>query len=115
MELPIYFDGRQTGTLTVRRRKDGGLCLDSLLEDPGRVVRLRVFGEREFYLGVPVPEGEAGTLRLVRRLSPGETRRFPRKPEFAGERTEDRPSPSEEPAEPPKRRVLWLGGRPYYF
>ena len=115
MEIPICIDGKRAGTLAIEGR-GGGLFLDARMTDPGRVVRLRVFGEREFYLGVPVPE-ETGQLRLTRRLSPSEARRFPRRPGYAAE------SPRREPDEPAsapqeeagRRRVLWLGGRPYYF
>ncbi len=112
MEIPIYIDGsgEAAGTLRICRRN--GILLDGRLPDPGRVVRLRVYGEREFYLGVPVPAGDGtGTLRLTRRLTPSEARRFPQKPAYAGER----PLPRAEPAPEPARRVLWLGGRPHYF
>ena len=107
MELPIYIDGAQAGRLTVTEQGPVTV-LEARMGDAGRLVRLTVFGGDEaFYLGVPVPaEGE---MRLTRRATAAEMRRFPRHPEYAAERkTEIRPAP-------PRTRVLWLGGRPWYF
>lgn len=111
MEIPIYIDGCRAGTLTIRRQSSL-TRMDVRLADPGRVVRLRVYGEAgEFYLGVPAPEG--GELRLTRRFTPAEMRRFPRKPRYAAEKRLAR-IPAEEEREAP-RHVLWLGGRAFYF
>ena len=109
MVVPIYIEAKKRGELTVEKRGQWTVA-DARLEDVGRVVRLRVYGDREFYLGVPVPEGDG--LRLTRRLSPAEARRFPRQPRYAAERpAEAEPAPEEGR----KRRVLWLGGRAHYF
>ena len=108
MEIPVYIDGETAGTLTVERHGQWTV-VDVRMRAVGRVVRLTVYGERSFYLGVPVPEG--GGLRLTRRLSPTEARRFPRSPEYAAENPAKRPAPEELTV----RRVLWLGGRPHYF
>ena len=107
MEVPVYVDGERVGTMTVERRGQW-TAVDVRMRNVGRVVRLTAYGERAFYLGVPVPEGEG--LRLTRRLTPAEAKRFPRQPDCAAERPEERPV-----REPPSARVLWLGGRPHYF
>ena len=108
MEIPVYIDGEAVGSMTVER---GGqwITVDARMRDVGRVVRLTVYGERAFYLGVPVPEGDG--LRLTRRLSPAEARRFPRTPSYAAEKPAELPETEARAA----RRVLWLGGRPHYF
>ena len=111
MEIPIYIDGAATGTLTIRQQ-DAATVLDARLADPGRVVRLTVYGAGTFYLGVPVPEGDG--LRLTRRITPRDMRRFPRDPVYAAE-TRREPESPQPPEGPPSKRVLWLGGRPYYF
>ena len=107
MRVPIYLEGEEAGELTLERRGAWTL-LDARLRDAGRVLRLTLYGERPFYLGVPVPEGEG--LRLTRRLSAAEASRLPRTPTYAAEKPGDRPE-----AEPTPARVLWLGGRPHYF
>ena len=108
MSVPVYVDGEEVGSLTVERRGQWTVA-DVRMRPVGRVVRLTVYGEREFYLGVPVPEGDG--LRMTRRLTQTEARRFPRMPEYAAEG----PQAFAEPGELPARRVLWLGGRPHYF
>ena len=110
MEIPIYIDGERTGALTITRQ--GCLTvMDARLRDEGRVVRLKVFGERTAYLGVPAPQD--GELRLVRRLTPAQMRAFPRRPAYAGEKPREETAPPEEA--PARKRVLWQGGKPYYF
>lgn len=113
MQIPVYIDGRQEGWLSIRR-EGAATVMDARLRDVGRVVRLTVFGEKEGYLGVPEPE--EGGLRLVRRLSPSDMRRFPAAPEYAANaRLKDaRPKEPEERPDPP-RHVLWQGGKPYFF
>ncbi len=115
MEIPVYIDGKQEGTLTIERQ---GMTtvMDARLRDVGRVVRLTVFGEREGYLGVPEPED--GQLRLVRRLSPIDMRRFPSAPEYAADcRIRKDAAPQREPEKRPAagRHVIWHGGKPYFF
>lgn len=111
MDIPIYIGETETGRLAIEKR--GALTvMRAELQDPGRVVRLYVFGEREAYLGVPAPEGEGGRLVLTRRLSPSELRRFPKFPEYAGECPR---LPASEPGPGRKRHVLWHGGKPYFF
>ena len=111
MEIPIYIDGRETGTLRIEPR-GGYTLLRGELENPGRLVRLRIYGEGEAYLGVPQPEG--GRLIFCRKLTAREMGRLPRRPEYAAETRQDAPGAA--PEEPlPKRHVLWQGGRPYFF
>ena len=123
MQIPIYIDGVEEGKLSIVPQ--GNMTVfDADMRDVGRVVRLRVFGDGEGYLGVPVPAD--GRLRLIKRLSPAAMSAFPAKPEYAAEQKraekarEEGPVKAEpEPLEPqqntPKKHVLWLGGRPYYF
>lgn len=116
MRVPVCIDGEKMGELAIERRGQWTV-LDARLPDLGRVVRLRLYGERgEFYLGVPVPEGEG--LRFTRRLSPAEAARLPRRPRYAAESpvSPAEPGPNEDgPAPSGPRHVLWLGGRPRYF
>lgn len=110
MDIPIYIDGAEAGRLFMEKR--GAVTwIRGDMEDVGRVVRLYLFGEREVYLGVPLPE--EGRLRLEKRVTPSEMRRFPRFPAYAAEeprREEDPPDAGRRP-----RHVLWHGGRPYFF
>ncbi len=122
MDIPIYTDGRETGRL--RMDKEGGhTVIRGEMEDPGRLVRLYLFGEREAYLGIPQPEGER--LRFCRRLTPREMSRFPKNPAYAAEERlasaptqKPEPEPEAAPAEKnasPARHVVWMGGKAYYF
>ena len=121
MTVPIYIDGKETGSLAIGQ--EGPLTvMEADLEDVGRVVRLTVFGEREGYLGVPEPV--AGRLKLTRRLSPAQMRAFPKYPGYAAERAreeekeaapEARPAAMDTGAGEPARHVLWMGGKPHYF
>ena len=82
MDIPIYIDGRETGRL--RMEKEGGhTLLRGEMEDAGRLVRLKIFGEREAYLGIPQPEG--GRLVFCKKLTPREMAGFPKCPEYAAE------------------------------
>ena len=105
MEIPIYLEGREEGTLTLERQGEV-MSLTAELRDVGRVVRLYVYGDRTFYLGIPEPDG-SGRLRLHKRLACTRRCGFPQKPEYAAEK----------PAERREKQghVLWHGGRPYYF
>lgn len=105
MDYPIYIDGRKSGALTVTRQS-GAVLISARLADPGRVVRLTVYGEREAYLGVPEP-GD-GMLRLEKRLTGAAAEAFPQNPRYAAEHVIENP-------EAPKRHVIWHGGRPHYF
>lgn len=107
MKIPIYVDGQEQGSLTLEKRGPWILA-EASLRPVGRVVRLTVYGERSFYLGVPVPEGDQ--LRLTRRLSAAEAARLPREPAYAGEE----PMPEAEEKKP-RTHLIWLGGRPHYF
>lgn len=115
MEIPIYIDGRQAGTL--RMEKSGAYTvLHGDMEDVGRLVRLYVFGEREMYLGIPEPE--EGRLVLLRRLTAGEMRPFPKRPEYVAEyrRKEKRTEKKQEEGKRDAfRHILWQGGKPYFF
>ncbi|MCD7844307.1 MAG: hypothetical protein LUG57_00300 [Oscillospiraceae bacterium] len=67
MEIPIYIDGQREGTVSISH--EGSVTvLDAALRDVGRVVRLRLFGDGEGYLGVPEPK--EGRLRLTKRVPP---------------------------------------------
>lgn len=112
-EVPIYIDGAREGTLFIARR--GTMTeLRAELRDVGRLVRLRVFGDGEGYLGVPEPE--AGAFCLTRRFTPMEAARLPKNIRYAAEKRLDAAPPEPEP-EPPAgpRHVIWLGGRAHYF
>lgn len=111
MEIPIFIDDRKAGVLHMERRGSWTL-LRGEMENPGRLVRLCLYGEREVYLGVPQPEGER--LVYCRRFTPREMCAFPRCPEYAAEHRRQRNEPSPEPAEE-KRHVVWMGGKPYFF
>ena len=105
MEIPVYIDGRRAGTASVSVQK-GETVVSAQLSDPGRVVRLTLYGEgEEAYLGIPEPAG--GYLRLEKRFSGEATRGLPKNPAYAAEhRLETKPA---------KAHVLWHGGRPHYF
>lgn len=109
MEIPIYIDGAPAGTLTMEKR-GAFVWLQGDMADPGRLVRLYIYGEREAYLGVPLPED--GRLRLLRRLSPTEAARLPRRAEYVAETRLEKETPPEPGG---KRHVLWHGGRPHFF
>ena len=115
MQLPIYIDGAEEGTLTVERQ--GAMTvMRADMRDVGRVVRLSVYGEKAGYLGVPEPD--KGRLRLTRRFTNLDMLRFPQRIEYAADRPLDgrTPPPEKKPEAPaPKRHVLWMGGKPYYF
>ncbi len=114
MEIPIYIDGAAAGRLFLEKQ---GCCtlIRGEMKDPGRLVRLYIYGEGESYLGVPQPEG--GRLIFRRKLTPRETGALPRRPEYAAEHRQECSIPAEVKADEPeeKRHVLWQGGRPYYF
>lgn len=121
MVIPIYIDEKQEGELTIEHR-GAATVMRAELRDVGRVVRLSVYGEkgeRAGYLGVPAPS--EGKLTLTRRLSPMEMSRFPQRPKYAAEqpRKPDGKPPEEKPrGDCPQgvgRRVLWMGGKPYFF
>lgn len=94
---PIIIKGEKCGELTVS--KEGAYtrfvadCLSF-----GGVIRLSVYGgEREGYLGVPMPV--EGRLHLDKRLSPASMRSFPKEIErcsLAGEKPESFPDPEPE-------------------
>lgn len=115
MEIPIYLGGEPCGRLTLE--KQGSMTLlRGEMEDPGRLVRLYVYGEGEGYLGVPQPEG--GKLVLCRRLTPREMARLPENPKYAGEKgrvPKARPAPLSPQPQREKRHVIWQGGKPHYF
>lgn len=117
MQLPIYIDGNQEGTLTVERQ--GAVTVMRVdMRDVGRVVRLNVYGEKSGYLGVPEPQ--EGRLRLTRRFTNLDMLRFPQRIEYAAEGPlpgRKAPPPAKEPPkdDEPRRHVLWMGGKPYYF
>ena len=113
MELPIYIDGKQEGTVLLE--KQGAVTLMRAdMRDVGRVVRLNLYGEREGYLGIPVPED--GRQRLVKRLSPLDMKCLPQKPEYAAERPMGaQTAPPVEASAPQGKHVIWQGGKPYFF
>ncbi|MBQ3275732.1 MAG: hypothetical protein IJH47_01570 [Oscillospiraceae bacterium] len=115
---PIQINGETKGTLTVTAE---GLTtvFDARCEDPGRLVRLSVYGGgREGYLGVMEPEN--GALVLRRRLSRAAMEGFPETVEYAAEaggaaapppEREEKPVKPEKPGETRFRgretEVLW--------
>jgi hypothetical protein len=105
MELPIYIDGERVGVLTIERENDGILAL-AQLRDVGRVVRLHLYGDSSFYLGIPEPE--KGQLVLRRRIEGRAQNILPAHPAYAGEKPQ--PLPNEG-----RQHILWHGGRAHYF
>jgi hypothetical protein len=101
MELPVYIDGEQAGTLTLERAGAACCRIQARLEDRGRVVRLWLYGDGALYLGVPEPE--EGQLVLRRCLRGRDMEALPAHPAYGAEK----------PRAP--RRVLWHGGRAHYF
>lgn len=82
-KIPIHLDGVVKGTLTVTRE---GLVtrFEGRCEDPGRLVRLSVYGGgKEGYLGVMSPE--RGALSLTRQISRAGMADFPTVMEYAAE------------------------------
>ena len=74
MRYPIILDGEAQGWLDVY--EDGPRTIfKAVCADPGRLVRLSVYGECEGYLGVMEPE--AGRLHLHRSLTKLAMRDFP--------------------------------------
>ena len=123
MELPVYIDGKREGTLTMERQ-GAATVIRADIRDVGRVVRLRLYGDGEGYLGIPVPEN--GRQVLTKRLTALEMRRLPSSPTYAaespmrGEARRAAPEPSRRPehgetAPERKTHVVWRGGKPYYF
>ncbi len=82
MTVPILLDGKECGTLELRR--DGPFTLfEARCEHRPELTRLWVFGGgKRGYLGVMQPDGEG--LALRRRLSRAAMRSFPEKIEYAG-------------------------------
>lgn len=106
--VPIRLDGETRGELSVTG--EGLLTrFDARCADPGRLVRLSVYGEgREGYLGVMEPEN--GALSLHRKLSRAERADFPERIEYAAEAGETktaskgaRPAPQSVPQNAPRR------------
>lgn len=100
---PIHINGENKGTLTVTAE---GLAtvFDARCEDPGRLVRLSVYGEgKEGYLGVMEPEN--GALVLRRRMSRSAMTDFPETVEYAAEAggAAVAPAPEKKPETPPAR------------
>ncbi len=94
-EYPIVIDGVQKGTLCIR--KEGLMTVfEAVCSDPGRLIRLSVYGEYEAYLGVMIPT-ETGMLRLEKQLSRNALRGFPETIRYAG--------PAGEPLPEPEKRI----------
>lgn len=80
-EYPVLVDGVETGKLCVSR--DGLMTVfDARCKDPGNLLRLSVYGDREAYLGVMAPDG-SGEVHLHRRLSRAALASFPEMIRFA--------------------------------
>lgn len=71
---PILMHGEKTGELVVRHT---GLLIEfeGNCTDPGELVRLSVYGDKEGYLGVMMPED--GKLHIKKKLSKHALRDFP--------------------------------------
>ncbi len=81
-EYPVIVNGEETGTLRVSR--EGLMTLfDAHCRDPGELLRLSVYGEREAYLGVMAPDGQ-GEVRLRKSYSRSALAGFPENIRFAG-------------------------------
>ena len=106
--VPLRLESGEEGALTIRR-EGPRTALEGRCPDPGRLVRLWVFGPgEEAYLGVMIPE--KGEARIRRTLTRREREAFPSVITAAGEKTrEKRKTPP--PPEPTDRGritdVLW--------
>jgi len=102
-KIPIRLDGAVKGTLTVSR--EGLITLfEARCEDPGRLVRLSVYGGgKEGYLGVMSPD--RGTLQLTRRISRAGMTGFPVQIEYAAEAGQAALPPETEPTEAPPAKT----------
>ena len=80
-EYPVVANGTEIGTLRVTQ--DGLMTVfDARCRDPGELLRLSVYGEREAYLGVMAPDGK-GEVRLQKRFSRAALADFPETIRFA--------------------------------
>lgn len=79
---PVMIDGAELGVLNVRQ--DGIMTVfEAQCADTGALVRLSVYGEKEGYLGVMLPNGN-GQLTLHKRMSRAALQDFPATIQFAG-------------------------------
>ena len=80
-EYPVVANGTEIGTLSVS--KDGLMTVfDARCRDPGELLRLSVYGDKEAYLGVMTPDGQ-GEVRLHKRFSRAALADFPETIRFA--------------------------------
>jgi len=80
-EYPVVANGAEIGTLHVS--KDGLMTVfDARCRDPGELIRLSVYGDKEAYLGVMTPDGK-GEVRLYKRFSRAALADFPETIRFA--------------------------------
>ena len=105
MTVPILLDGKECGTLELRR--DGAFTLfEARCGRQAELTRLWVFGGgRRGYLGVLQPEGDG--LALRRRLSRAAMRSFPDKIEYAGDAPDAARPVRKEPA-PEREAGGWI-------
>ena len=108
MEYPVYINGKKTGVLSVRR--DGLMtAFEADCEYAEGLLRLWVYGDGEpLPLGVLRPEG--GRLRLKKRFTKNELRRFSGNITCAGDKA-PQPEPEKEPETSPKpeeQQLLWV-------
>lgn len=79
---PVMINDVELGALTVRQ--DGIMTVfEAQCADTGALVRLSVYGEKEGYLGVMLPDGN-GKLLLRKRMSRAALADFPTTIQFAG-------------------------------
>lgn len=82
---PVYIDGEKCGSLEVYAEGLMTVMSAKCSADPGKVVRLYLFGEgQSALLGTMRPEG--GSLRVVRRFSRAELKKLPENIEYAADR-----------------------------
>lgn len=91
--FPILIDGREAGTLHIFEE---GIrtAFHAECDDPGRIVRLMICGESEFYLGVMIPHQD-GRLHLDKKLSRLEMQGFPKEIRFAAPESDIKPNEAE--------------------
>ena len=100
---PVILDGREQGTIEVRQ--EGLLTVfRARCADPGTLVRLSLYGEREGYLGVMVPGPEG--LELTRRLSRAALADFPRQPRYAAPAGQSLPNEIDIISEQPEETTI---------
>ncbi len=102
-KYPVFIDGKECGSLSAYTE---GLMtkLEAECCHSEKLVRLYIFGSgKSAYLGVMQPDN--GKLRLTKKLSRAQMRKFPEKIEYASDKPMEE---KEEPVQPKTDDLLWF-------